>query len=163
MSIALIGEITQENELSGDISEENALEGGVNDSYIVSPTEAQLKKAVDLYFEENPAPAGEKGDPGPPGERGDAGASAYDVAISTGYEGTEEEWLDSLKATDSHYTHNQETSADTWTVEHNLGKIPAVTVIDSAGTEVVGDVIHNNINTTTIVFTAAFSGKAYFN
>lgn len=95
--------------------------------------------------------------------KGDTGASAYEIAVANGFEGTEAEWLNSLKATDVHYTHNQETASAKWVVKHNLGKNPAVTIVDSAGTEVIGDVIHNDINTVTISFTAAFSGKAYFN
>ena len=35
--------------------------------------------------------------PGPPGEKGDPGDSAYQIALSTGFEGTEEEWIASLK------------------------------------------------------------------
>lgn len=95
--------------------------------------------------------------------KGDTGASAYEVAVANGFKGTETEWLNSLKATDVHYTHNQETASAKWVVKHNLGKNPAVTIVDSAGTEVIGDVVHNDINTVTISFTAAFSGKAYFN
>ena len=64
---------------------------------------------------------------------------------------------------DKHYIHNQNTASAVWTVTHGLGKNPAVTVVDSAGTEVVGDVAHINKNTTKITFSAAFSGKAYFN
>ena len=32
------------------------------------------------------------------GEKGDTGYSAYEIAVKNGYEGTEEEWLESLKA-----------------------------------------------------------------
>lgn len=35
--------------------------------------------------------------PGPPGEKGDPGDSAYQVALAHGFEGSEEEWLASLK------------------------------------------------------------------
>lgn len=64
---------------------------------------------------------------------------------------------------DKHYVHNQNSASAVWTVTHGLDKIPAVTVVDSAGTEVVGDVAHIDKNTTKITFSAAFSGKAYFN
>ena len=37
------------------------------------------------------------GDKGDKGDKGDAGISAYDVAVSNGFSGTEEEWLKSLK------------------------------------------------------------------
>jgi heat shock protein HslJ len=64
---------------------------------------------------------------------------------------------------DLSYTHNQTTAATVWTVNHNLGKNPSVTVVDSAGTKVWGDEKHIDQNSLTITFSAAFSGKAYCN
>lgn len=46
---------------------------------------------------------------------------------------------------------------------HNLGKRPAVTVVDSAGTVVIGEVDYLDDNTVRLTFCAAFSGTAYFN
>lgn len=40
---------------------------------------------------------GENGDAGPAGENGSDGQSAYEVAVKNGFEGSETEWLDSLK------------------------------------------------------------------
>ena len=60
------------------------------------------------------------------------------------------------------YVHVQNSSSVSWVATHNLGRYPAVTVVDSADTEVEGDVVHTNINVTTISFSAAFSGKAFF-
>lgn len=37
---------------------------------------------------------------GPQGEKGDTGATNYDIAVKNGFEGTEQEWLDSLKGKD---------------------------------------------------------------
>ena len=80
-------------------------------------------------------------------------------------ERTVQEWLESLKGTggDKHYVHKQETSSDTWEVTHNLGKEPAVTVTDSAGTEVIGEVEYVSLNKCILRFQAPFSGKAIFN
>jgi hypothetical protein len=39
---------------------------------------------------------GDEGPAGPPGDPGEPGESAYDVAVANGFEGTVEEWLDSL-------------------------------------------------------------------
>lgn len=64
---------------------------------------------------------------------------------------------------DSHYEFTQATPSATWTVNHNLGKIPAITVIDSAGSEVVGSYTHTDANNTVLEFSGAFAGKAYFN
>ena len=37
------------------------------------------------------------GPKGAPGERGEAGLSAYQIAVQNGYDGTEQEWLDSFQ------------------------------------------------------------------
>jgi hypothetical protein len=66
-------------------------------------------------------------------------------------------------AADKNYVHTQGTPAEVWTVTHNLGKNPSVTVVDSAGTVVIGQVDYNSINQITLTFKASFSGKAYFN
>jgi heat shock protein HslJ len=64
---------------------------------------------------------------------------------------------------DANFVHTQETPSASWTVAHNLGKRPAVQVVDSAGTQVEGDVTWLSENTVRIDFTAAFSGAAYCN
>ena len=106
-----------------------------------------------------------KGIPGTQGRQGEDGKSAYEIAKEHGFTGTEAEWLESLKGTggDKHYVHKQETSSDTWEVTHGLGKEPAVTVADSAGTEVIGEVEYVNLNKCILRFQAPFSGKAIFN
>ena len=48
-------------------------------------------------------------------------------------------------------------------VNHALNKRPAVTVIDSAGDEVVGEVTHMTVNTLIVIFSAAFSGMIICN
>lgn len=64
---------------------------------------------------------------------------------------------------DKHYAYEQMTPAAEWEITHNLGKYPAVTVVDSAGTEVVGDVRYIDNNSLTVTFSGAFAGKAYMN
>ena len=64
---------------------------------------------------------------------------------------------------DKHYTHNQVAASSSWEITHNLGKHPSVSIVDSGGNWVVGDIAYTNKNTLTINFTAAFSGKAYLN
>ena len=66
-------------------------------------------------------------------------------------------------ATDKHYEHTQSASATVWVVTHNLEKNPSVTVVDSAGTVVVGQVDYDSLNQVTLTFKNTFSGKAYFN
>ena len=55
------------------------------------------------------------------------------------------------------------TNQSTVTVNHNLNKKPAITVIDSAGDECEGEVVHTNANTLTVSFSASFSGTVLCN
>lgn len=55
------------------------------------------------------------------------------------------------------------TAAAVVTLDHNLGKRPAVSVVDSAGSEWVIEVEHLSANTCQITFDHPFSGTAYFN
>jgi hypothetical protein len=64
---------------------------------------------------------------------------------------------------DLHYTHTQAVPAAVWTVAHNLGKYPSVSVVDSGGTWVVGDVSYTSPNALTVSFGAAFAGTCYAN
>ena len=59
------------------------------------------------------------------------------------------------------YTHTQSVSSATWTITHNLGYRPAVSVVDSGGNHVVGDVNYVSVNALTISFSAPFGGSAY--
>lgn len=64
---------------------------------------------------------------------------------------------------DKHFEHNQSTPSATWTINHNLGKRPSVTIVDSAGTEWITEVDHVSDNQCVAYFAHAFSGKAYCN
>lgn len=55
----------------------------------------------------------------------------------------------------------QEASSASWNISHNLDGFPSVTVVDSAGTVVVGEVTYNSTSSITVTFQSAFSGKAY--
>jgi hypothetical protein len=59
------------------------------------------------------------------------------------------------------YTHTQMGVASIWFVVHNLGFYPTVTVIDSGGSIVEGEITYTSLNTLTLTFTAGFSGSAY--
>ena len=64
---------------------------------------------------------------------------------------------------DKHYEHVQSFASDIWTIDHNLNKNPSVTVVDSAGTVVYGEVNYPSKMRVVIQFMAAFSGRAYLN
>jgi len=61
------------------------------------------------------------------------------------------------------YVHNQLSASSEWIINHNLNNHPNVTVVDSAGSVVVGDITYISENEVRISFTASFSGKAYLN
>lgn len=68
-----------------------------------------------------------------------------------------------LKDLSKCYVFTQSISSKTWEIEHNLNRFPSVTVVDSGGNVVIGDVTYNNENKLTVRFSAGFSGKAYLN
>ena len=69
----------------------------------------------------------------------------------------------SEKESDKHFSFTQNTPSAVWNVTHNLNKHPSVTVVDSAGTEVIGEVKFIDSNSIQLLFSSAFSGSAYFN
>ena len=64
---------------------------------------------------------------------------------------------------DKYYEHRQNAVSKIWKINHNLNKKPSVTVVDSAGSEVIGEVIYIDDNNLELHFSAQFSGIAYLN
>lgn len=58
------------------------------------------------------------------------------------------------------YFHDQTAALSTWEIIHNLNFKPNVTVFDSAGDTVEGNVVHTDTSSLTISFSAAISGSA---
>lgn len=71
--------------------------------------------------------------------------------------------FDALSDSDKHYAHTQSVASTTWSINHNLGKFPSVTVVISTGQKGYGDVNYIDENNLTISFNGAESGKAYMN
>ena len=71
--------------------------------------------------------------------------------------------LDGDDATDKNFLFVQNTALDTWEITHNLNKYPSVSVIDSAGDSVSGEVKYDSLNKLTIYFKGAFKGQASLN
>jgi hypothetical protein len=61
---------------------------------------------------------------------------------------------------DEHYLHQQAVAASLWTITHNLGFYPNVTVIDSAGTVVEGTVVYLSDTALTVEFVGDMAGSA---
>lgn len=85
----------------------------------------------------NAATTGPQGPAGPAGANGAPGASG------------------------GFFTFTQASPASTWTITHNLGYRPNISVVDSAGSQVEGETVWTSTNSLTITFSGAFSGVAY--
>lgn len=59
--------------------------------------------------------------------------------------------------------YTKQDSALTWTIAHNMGKRPAVSVVNAAGYEVECDVRYIDDNTVLLTFATVFFGKAILN
>lgn len=69
---------------------------------------------------------------------------------------------DTWEARAVRYYHSQVAASATWVIDHNLDAYPGgVSVVDSAGSTVYGDVVYNSLNRLTISFAVSFSGEAY--
>lgn len=64
---------------------------------------------------------------------------------------------------DLNYVHTQIAAASVWNIVHNLGKHPAITVIDTANTEVEGNLEYLDLNNARLTFSVPFSGSAFCN
>ena len=64
---------------------------------------------------------------------------------------------------DKNFIYTKGTPDKVWDITHNLGKYPSVTIVDSAGSVVMGDITYTSKSAIKITFSAAFSGKAYLN
>lgn len=81
--------------------------------------------------------------PGPQGPGGTSGLQSSEIANLVSYR------------------HIQNTPSTTWTIVHNLNFYPNVTVFNSAGDQVEGNVTHSNQTTLTINFSSTLAGKAH--
>ena len=64
---------------------------------------------------------------------------------------------------DKNFVYTQAVSSDVWEIQHNLDKYPSITIVDSGNSVVIGEIVYIDKNNVRIIFTSAFSGKAYFN
>lgn len=58
----------------------------------------------------------------------------------------------------SAYEHIQSSAAATWNVNHNLGRLAHVSILETDGTEIEADVAHASINTVVITFPSPHTG-----
>jgi hypothetical protein len=101
----------------------------------ITLTEPEIR--VITLTEGTPGAKGDKGDKGDPGD-----PAAFDVD----------------QVADRYV---QATPASTWTINHMLAFKPAVTVVDSSGSWVIGEVQYTSPSQIVLHFSGAFSGEAY--
>lgn len=92
----------------------------------------------------------------------------YDSSDSPGTSGqilsstvTGTEWVTPTQ--DKTYIFTQSVPSVLWSVQHNLGKFPSVTVVNINNVAMYGEIIYIDQNNLQIEFSAGFSGKAYMN
>jgi len=73
-------------------------------------------------------------------------------------------------AGDKNLLHTQSSASNSWTVNHNMGKYPSVSIVECDPTAnevdgdlVIGEVTYNSINQLTIKFASPIRGVAYIN
>tara|TARA_S200002703_G_scaffold156901_2_gene163519 strand:- start:201 stop:896 length:696 start_codon:yes stop_codon:yes gene_type:complete len=66
-------------------------------------------------------------------------------------------------ASDKTFVHDQAVPSAIWTITHNLGKFPSVSVVDTQKTIYWGNVEYINSNQLKVTFSAAFAGQAFLN
>lgn len=77
--------------------------------------------------------------------------------------GIDDDDLESTIEGDKFFLFKQMESKDEWIINHKLKKYPSVSIIDSAGTNVTGEVTYLDENSLRINFSSIMSGKAFLN
>lgn len=90
-----------------------------------------------------------------------AETNIYSIPIAE--TGIDDDDLESTIEGDKFFLFKQMESKDEWIINHKLKKYPSVSIIDSAGTNVIGEVTYLDENSLRINFSSIMSGKAFLN
>lgn len=149
----------------------------VGDQWLNSLTARQYVYLDDSWVEIGASFQGQVGPPGPQGiqgvqgiqgpvgpgvsEGGDAGSLLRKASNSD----FETEWITpdelGILLKTNRYIHEQQSVSAEWVITHELGGRPSVTIVDSGGTTVFGEVVYNSDSQVTVYFSSPFSGSAY--
>lgn len=91
------------------------------------------------------------------------GSSYVAIAATTGNLPTNATFWQLISAGNTRTYTQAFTLVSSVAVPHNLGKYPAIQIVDSALSQCEGAVIHTDINNLTISFSASFSGTVICN
>lgn len=58
------------------------------------------------------------------------------------------------------YIHTQSSPSSTWTINHNLGYNPSITLLSTGGVEIEAGIIHSNLNQVLVSFVIPMTGTA---
>lgn len=108
-------------------------------------------------------PPGPQGPPGPPGSDG-TGADEVWIGPDEPTNPALELWYDTDAPSVGYgfaYVHIQDVASAMWQIAHNLNYFPSITVIDSGGSVVEGEIIYVNANQVDVGFSGGFTGVAY--
>ena len=61
------------------------------------------------------------------------------------------------------YTHTQSSPAPVWTIAHNLGRYPSITVVDNLGGQLYPDVRYLDADIAQITHSVPLTGRAFCN
>ena len=162
------GGITIQQKLSGNISTNQNTSGSINESDYINGEltlddviNGNVSKATTLYVTEivfdkysNFPVKGIENTLYVSTDSNSCGAFFYNTSTNQ---------YESITVQDKNYIYTQLVASNQWNINHKLNKYPSVTVVDSGGNTVTGDVTYIDTNNVTINFSAEFTGKAYFN
>lgn len=99
-----------------------------------------------------------------PKNRQSEGMAVYVVETEELYILKNSNWnLFKASAKSNTFIFEQNVDSKVWEISHSLGKFPSVSVFDTAGTEMLGDIQYIDNNNITITFSEEIRGKAYLN
>lgn len=71
--------------------------------------------------------------------------------------------LEDILADEGTFTRCFDSAASVWTITHNLGKYPSVTIVDTSSVIVVGEIDYLSTNQVQVTFSRPFAGCAFLN
>ena len=84
----------------------------------------------------------------------------YAIAVYPGFVNPD---IDPSAGGDKNFVYTQLVASAVWNVQHNLDKLPSVSIVNDDNVQVFASVEYVDNNNLIITFTAPFSGKAYMN
>lgn len=89
-------------------------------------------------------------------------ATTYNLTINSSITLESREFIDDADSSTT-FTHKQIVPNSRWVINHMTNSYPSVSVIDSSGELVYGNVVYIDRNTVTVEFSFPFAGRAFLN